>query len=416
MLKPGKTRLEKFFTKHNISINLERKAKRYQTINNDIKEYFVDCKRFLEICIDDDSHDNSIKIKSFLGIESDIELGWENRSDDYSKEIISKSFKFYNTSDSDFVSYVKALCRGSKAMLSEKLWVFLINDTNDFLNQQFGSLGWNEEEKYKYLALIKERSNVLISKGIEYFQFIIPEKSIVYNEYLPELFESRPVNNSRPARTIDKVLPNLFSLEEYMKDLKCFGLLYFKGDTHTNWLGAYFVYHFIILVLKRKGITSLPIPLRKLRREIAGYNGDLFVQLKDEYKELLKNRVWADLIGGNYFESLIKYYLGESNQTAFRVETPEDYLKWFPERKTIIYENRNKMLPRCLVFRDSTCDYLVELIAEHFSRTVFIWHKSNVYEEIIKREKPDVILHIIAERFLITQCQRTKPLDNLPMD
>ena len=64
-----------------------------------------------------------------------------------------------------------------------------------------------------------------------------------------------------------------------------------------------------------------------------------------------------------------------------------------------MYENVDKQGLRAVIFRDLTLDFCHDLIAQHFSRTVFVWHQGLIYDEVLEAEKPDVVLHIMAERF-----------------
>jgi hypothetical protein len=56
-------------------------------------------------------------------------------------------------------------------------------------------------------------------------------------------------------------------------------------------------------------------------------------------------------------------------------------------------------LPRAVVFGDSFTTALVPLLAEHFSRTVFLWQKDFVPEQVID-EGADVVIYEIASRHL----------------
>jgi hypothetical protein len=43
---------------------------------------------------------------------------------------------------------------------------------------------------------------------------------------------------------------------------------------------------------------------------------------------------------------------------------------------------------------------MIEFLAHHFSESLFYWHGGHVYQDILDLEKPDIVLHIMAERFL----------------
>jgi len=56
-------------------------------------------------------------------------------------------------------------------------------------------------------------------------------------------------------------------------------------------------------------------------------------------------------------------------------------------------------LPRAVVFRDSFSTALAPFLAEHFSRTVFLWQKDFVPEQVVE-EGADVVIYEIAGRQL----------------
>ena len=56
-------------------------------------------------------------------------------------------------------------------------------------------------------------------------------------------------------------------------------------------------------------------------------------------------------------------------------------------------------LPRAVVFRDSFTTALVPFLAEHFSRTVFLWQKDFIPEQVVE-EGADVVIYEIASRHL----------------
>src|SRR5205085_10165431 len=96
-----------------------------------------------------------------------------------------------------------------------------------------------------------------------------------------------------------------------------------------------------------------------------------------------------------------------------RMETPAEYRAWFKSRETIIYENENKTLPSAVIFRDSTLDFAHEYIAQHFSRVVFVWYLGQVVQPVLDRENPQIVLQIMAERFINHYPQHQPILSNI---
>ena len=288
-----------------------------------------------------------------------------------------------------------------KAILGEYGWIFLINDTNDFFEYQFGNKKWNSSEIAKSEEIILDRISSISSRGVPYIKFIVPEKSVVYREYLPSFLQNKSDESARPAKILSKLFKNnVYYMDTFLNDAKSYGFVYFRGDSHTSWIGSFFVYRYISELLFSRNLISVPpLDLKNLEPSLAGYDGDLYSQLGKAQSDALKDN-WEFLLPENTFEITVSYKLLKSRITATIVEN--SYKNWFPsiDRDIIVYENTDSSLPRAVVFRDSTVDLCHELIAQHFSRCVFVWHNGAVIGNILEMENPDVVIHVMAERFV----------------
>jgi hypothetical protein len=264
---------------------------------------------------------------------------------------------------------------------------------------------WGAEELSRSRQILETREALLNERGVIYQKFAIPEKSVIYREYLPKRLHDLPLSRQRPATMLaDAAVASFHYLDEFLIDAKSYGHLYFRGDSHTNWLGAYFVYLYIAekmnRVLASSGRRTVnPVPLSTLKPELASFDGDLSVQLNAEFKSNLEWE-WGVAQPKGGFESLVRFALPRSEMRATQTETPPEYRAVEGERKTIYMTHADGDLPRAVVFRDSTSDYITDLLGQHFSQSVFIWKEGLVFKDVIEREKPDIVLHIMAERFL----------------
>ena len=301
---------------------------------------------------------------------------------------------------------LKAIQNGAKGLAAPGGWVFLINDTNDFLSWQLGLKRWSEAEHEAVRSVLAERAQLLA--GRHYQMFICPEKSVVYRELLPAGLDACPPHGDRPAEAMARMRPEtVHYLLPRFEALKPLGLLFFRGDTHVNWMGAYHAYREAILALAARGApVGPPLTFHDLQHYVAGMEGDVLIQLPDVVKAEFE--IDASLARvGNMLELVISHTLPEAKKRAKRVETPEDYIPGGGGRETIIMEQPDQSLPKALIFRDSTATLSIDFLAEHFSRSVFVWHDGDVIGELIDREQPDVILHFVAERFLATYPRAT---------
>lgn len=400
-----------FFSKFNINIDIESLTKVYIRINEDIRRIAASQgAKFCEICIDDDPMHNGTVLSNFLELSEIMSLGWENSTLAYDNSLWSTRVTLFNTTASDFLGYVKRITTPSKAMLSEYGWVFLINDSSDFLDYCYGDKRWNDFQRDKAISTLNERRVELAKKNALYFKFIVPEKSIVYSQYLPKIFAKHEISDDRPSVNLAKACESFVSYPaDVLKDARSYGTLYFRGDSHANWLGAFFLYQHVIeklnAALNEKGLKSVaPFVLADFDASMVSYAGDVFTQLDKEMAGFFQG-AWKPLDLSTaetpIIEHLVRYLLSAKRRKAVRRDVEDDYLALLGERETFKFSHPNKKLPRAVIFRDSTADYLVDILAEHFSESIFIWHKGKVYSDVIEREKPDVVLHLMAERFVV---------------
>ncbi|WP_425995780.1 hypothetical protein [Caulobacter sp. DWR1-3-2b1] len=301
---------------------------------------------------------------------------------------------------------LKAIQNGAKGLAARGGWVFLINDTNDFLSWHLGLKRWSDDEQAAVRNILDERIEQL--SGRYYQMFICPEKSIVYRDYLPAGLDAAAPCDDRPALAMARMRPDaVHYLADRFDALKRLGMLFFRGDTHVNWMGAYHLYRETILALQARGApVGPPLTFSHLQHFVAGMEGDVLIQLPEAAKDAFE--VDASLARvGNMLELVISHTLPEARKRARPVLTPEGFIPGGGGRETVIMEQADKSLPKALIFRDSTATLSIELLAQHFSRSVFVWQDGDVIGDLIDREQPDVILHFVAERFLATYPRST---------
>jgi hypothetical protein len=390
-------------------------VRKYESLNGKIRSLFNKSdRRFLEICIDDDNLQNSLKINSFLDLASDGILPHDKVTIRHEGFELSRQHMLYRSAEEDPIVSIETHSLPFKGAISEYGWSYLINDTNNFLKVQFGDIAWSNDERRAASNMLQDRVVQLRDLGIDYRLFIVPEKSVIYSEYLPRRLAALEEANERPARLLQEDFPIVVQyLESYLRDARSFGQLYFRGDSHTNWHGAWFVYRFAITQLITEGLLSTTecISFSELIPSIAAYDGDLWTQLNESVKHEF-NKFWGFTSAQFGLEISVKLDLPREKMAAKRVETPDVYHQWFSERETLVYERSDGFGPTVVIFRDSTVELCHHLLAQHFSRVVFVWHQGAVYREVLELERPDFVLHFSAERFLI-RYPSVSPIDTI---
>lgn len=299
-----------------------------------------------------------------------------------------------------------------KGILSNSGWLYLINDTNDFFRIFYGIDSWSEEDERLAISALTQRASAMSSMSLPYLKFIVPEKPAVYPEHLPAIMQSFPINNRRPATILAQEFPdNVYYLLPFLASVKSLGQLYFRGDTHPNWIGAWLIYRAIMSRLVQDGLMSEDkiLDIKDLAPTLVGYDGDLVPHLSPEARSQLAGRL-GFVIPAEGLEWTVKLEIPPERRCAARVQTPEAYDKWYNSRETFVFERSDRLGPKVVFFRDSTFDRgLMEMLAEHCSRSVFVWHLGQVDKDIIEIETPDFVVHCMAERF-VTQYPSFPPL------
>lgn len=399
--------LEAYLGKFGIKADFDALCSGYEMLNQEIEALYSKDRRFLKITIDD-GEDNSRRIADFLGWKTYLPLTRDNASGDIDNRIWSKRHTMYGGEGLEALKAIQWQYHDAKAIISEFGWSYLINDTNWFLEHQFGARGWGKEQREKARSVLAQRVEMLDALGVRYLKFIVPEKSVIYPEYLPKGLAGLSTAATRPATELEASFPDhVFYLGDSVRDAKSYGQLYFRGDTQTNWMGAWVVYRQIVDAISLVSpLARQAISYNELVPSIASHDGDLATQLPDTVVQEWRRR-WAFTGAAGFFEDATKLSLRVPE--AKQVNVPADLMRRFPKRHPLLYERTDGQGARAVIFRDSTADFLCDYLAEHFSRALFIWKDGQVFEDIVKEERPDIVLHIMAERF-VSQYPEFTPL------
>lgn len=265
-----------------------------------------------------------------------------------------------------------------KVTLGKQGWLFLDNDSNQVNKQLNGTVTFSEEELIQWRKLIEFRKLKLGEQGISYFFFVAPTKGCVYPEYLPDhiqLSENRCVTQLVNDLAIHLEFKPIYPLSELIH-AKTTMPVYSERETHWNDFGAFIGYRALLSQISEK------------------HNVNLLTESSVDFLKFLSNS--CDL--GNK--------LGIKCDLSIKAKIVKpDYKCIFNNRvqntgKLLVYENKNKELPKAIVFRDSFSSQLLKFLAGSFSRLVAVW-QPNIDYSIVRDEKPDIVISQQAERFLI---------------
>jgi SGNH hydrolase-like domain, acetyltransferase AlgX len=270
-------------------------------------------------------------------------------------------------------------------------WLFLQGDRNDALGQHTGRVAFDEGQLADLRRLMSRRRETAEDCGATWLTAVVPDKEMVYADFLPEevaLVDRRPIHDYLDVAT--KVgAPAVYLLED-MQKAAASGDVYMRTDTHWNYRGAFVAYLAICRELQALGIALDPIEEDWIEWEEQPKQGDLGSKLYPEVVE-----------GTNLVASIFPSFgrLVYDNQVR-------------NHGRVLIHEQEDQDKPVSLVFGESFGPNLLFFLKESFRRVVFV-HTSMLVPELVELERPDVVLSLPIERFLIQVPDDTDALRRL---
>lgn len=259
-------------------------------------------------------------------------------------------------------------------------WLFYdskYKEDEDTLGDYQGTNKYSEEELEVLTKSLLNKKRFLDKCGIELYLFIAPNKSQVYNEYMPSKYYKNQ-GESKTDELVDHIKKNtdiniVHPKDELLK-LKSDHQLYSKLDTHWTRLGAYVGY-----VELMKSMDS-----------------------KFEYKELSQLKIKATDIKSGDLASMINMN-GKLDDVEYEVEDFKNNISSELVDDTVsgikVYKSNNLNGKKLFMYRDSFASNMIQFISSEFEDSVFLWG-SPFSEEEIQKEKPDVVVIEVVERYL----------------
>jgi hypothetical protein len=266
-----------------------------------------------------------------------------------------------------------------KILVGRDDWLFLRNDTNDVQGQHTGRVSLGPTVESEWADLFDRRSKVVADEGALWLCAIAPDKESVYPEYLPPETlpsDSRPVHRLLEiARETDASVVYLLDALQGAKDV---GELYPRTDTHWAYRGAYVGYVAICQELRRRGVKLPILNESRIDWQPEIFHGDLGSKA---YPSAQLSTRWLPHM--ETVQATLVYDNGVPNHGHVK-----------------IFERDDETAPRAVVFGESFADSLLLFMRESFSRVCFV-HTSMLVREVIAEEKPDVVLSVPVERFMV---------------
>jgi hypothetical protein len=231
------------------------------------------------------------------------------------------------------------------------------------------------------------RQAFLAARGIAYLVVVVPEKYTVYPEFLPD-WAARRADRTRLDRIVAELARNpqlpFVDLRGPLLGAKDRGeRLYYKTDSHWNYLGATVGYHAIMREAVRllPGLTIAPVTRPAYVAGLDYYSGDLaqMLGLPRQFRE-------------DDIAPLGKILAAPESRCA-REEKPAAE----PNIETYVYRCANVPRFTALVYRDSMAIPLIPMLAENFSRSTFVTSE-RFDPALVERLRPDIVIEETVER------------------
>ena len=298
---------------------------------------------------------------------------------------------------------VKAVAFGvspvPNVMLGREGWLYFLGEDGKSLDRHFrGSEPFTDREIDALVTELGRRRDFLAARGIGYVVAVVPDKFTIYPEHLPAgvaRMPATPLDRAAAALARDPRM-HFVDLRAPLAAAKVKERLYFLTDSHWNYNGAVVGYEAIMRAVQRalddQGRARLPAIAAPPRPPYAAgkdvYSGDLatMLGLPRRFRE-------PDL-------APLSKVLGEAaTRCARRVDVPPEPLLYPPAQDPQAFECATPGLPRAVVYRDSMAIPLVPLLAQNFSRSLFMSSR-RLDPALIAREQPDVVIEELVERSL----------------
>ena len=299
-------------------------------------------------------------------------------------------------------NFIKVRCFGisplPSILLGKEGWIYL-HKQNDRIDQieYFRSLElFTPAELEHWRVSLEQRRDWLAKRGIRYLFVIAPNKSTIYPEFLPDSI--RPVRDRSRLDQLAAYLKkhsdfSILDLRPALFAAKKERRLYRKTGSHWNSYGAFLAYREILKALSAFFPDARPMDASRLNiRVVDQSGGDLAIMLALQ-KNIYKDRV-------------IEAKFKKTRARRGKHVALKDKHLWVQQS---VSECPTGKLPTTLMVHDSFTNRLKPFLSEHFSRIIYLrdWGL-NFFPQLIKTEKPALVIDQMAERFLLEKVL-TKP-------
>jgi alginate O-acetyltransferase complex protein AlgJ len=267
----------------------------------------------------------------------------------------------------------------AKVLQGKDGWLFLRDDTNDVLGQHTGRVQMKPAQLEKWERVLAGRVATVRELGVPWVVQVAPDKEGVYSELLPAQVVPAP---RRPVHDFLEVaarvgVPVHYPLEQLRAKAREGRPVYYVTDTHWNQFGAYVAYCEICSEAAKRGVAVPVLGESEIEWVTTETEGDLGEKLNPPRTG---QTILARL---RHHTSTLVADNGVANHG-----------------RVMVFEAPDSDKPTCVAFGESFANHLLIFLKESFSRLVAV-HTTMLDRARLEQERPDVVLSMPLERFLI---------------
>ncbi len=278
----------------------------------------------------------------------------------------------------------------SRAVIAgKKGWYYL--NVDGAVSDYLGRVHYENLTLARMENVLEDRKEWLDMQGIKYLFLPVPNKEMIYGEFLPDILVKNKGEN-KYDQIVSFLGKSNFSdyidsqkvLLKHKKDEK----LYFQTDSHWNAIGAFIFYQELIRRLQQWFPEMEPLEEVRVQRWRPGGSGDLAVFMN---------------VYGKLTESVpeMPAVLHCHPSREQRMKEMKNILKYrdIPDRKLPVKSGCDSMKRKVIVIHDSFGNRLKPYLNQSFKEVIYVHYLSfAVAKELIKQERPDVVIDIRVAR------------------
>jgi alginate O-acetyltransferase complex protein AlgJ len=255
-----------------------------------------------------------------------------------------------------------------------------------------GQDAWSQVDLENWRRLLEGRRDWLRARGAQYLLVLPPDKQRVYPDRLPEWLE-RGDRPSKVQQLVDYLKSRstvpILDLRHALVEARKTRATYLKTDTHWNLFGGFAAYRAIAEALAKQVPGLKPIAPDTFRWQPGPpVVGDLARMLgrPEAYPET---------------ES-VAYVAVKAFTPCLARHDPVRFPYSGASEMQPSYTLNPDAAGKAMVFHDSFSARLSPFLGQHFREVIYVW-QYNWNEAWIEREKPDVVIDEVLERFFNEQ-------------